>query len=143
MTITTASDLRNWVDTATSGWYERTDADLTIMTEKIRIMSHPAWGEDWTEFFETLPENLAVLTLPHYFKITTTAESAAGGAGLGYESLYGNGPRYFWDYEEAVGRCRDLNNDEPGDYLNGTYSIHERFMGDDDGDDYAKRQLGL
>jgi hypothetical protein len=55
-TMTTKRDLRNWVDTATSGWPERADTDVDAITDAIQAMNHPQWGTDWTEFLESLPE---------------------------------------------------------------------------------------
>lgn len=55
-TITTVRDLRNWVDAATNGWHERGDNDVDTITEAIRSGDHPAWGDDWSEFFESLPD---------------------------------------------------------------------------------------
>ena len=54
-TMTTKRDLRNWVDTATSGWDVREDGDVDAITDAIQAMDHPAWGTDWTEFLEALP----------------------------------------------------------------------------------------
>ena len=52
--ITTRDDLRNYLDSATSGWYERTDAELEELTDAVQSNEHPQWGSDWTEFLESL-----------------------------------------------------------------------------------------
>lgn len=60
--ITTLADLRNWVDEHTSDWHDRQDAEVDAITEAIsRRPDCPAWGEDWTEFFATLPDDLALV----------------------------------------------------------------------------------
>lgn len=53
-TMTTARDLRNWVDSATSGWPDRGEEDVDAITEAIRADEHPAWGTDWSEYLESL-----------------------------------------------------------------------------------------
>jgi hypothetical protein len=55
-TMTTNRDLRNWVDDVTSGWVERTDADVDAITDTIQAMDHPRWGADWSEWLDGLPE---------------------------------------------------------------------------------------
>jgi hypothetical protein len=55
-TMTTKRDLRNWVDDATSGWWERTDADVDAITNAIQADNHPAWGTDWSAYLDALPE---------------------------------------------------------------------------------------
>lgn len=57
-TITTRRDLRNWVDTSTTNWDDRTDEQVDQITDSIRGMDHPAWGTDWTEFLSELPDDL-------------------------------------------------------------------------------------
>jgi len=58
--MTTVNDLRNWVDTAT--WEGRTEADLDTLVDAIRTKEGcPAWGEDFREFLDRLPENLVEL----------------------------------------------------------------------------------
>ena len=54
--MTSKTDLRNWVDTATSDWMERTEKDVADITGAIQGMDHPRWGSDWTEFLDSLPE---------------------------------------------------------------------------------------
>ena len=56
--FSTVRDLRNWVDGVTVNWPDRTDEVLNELTEAIRAMDHPAWGDDWTDFLDSLPENL-------------------------------------------------------------------------------------
>lgn len=56
ITMTTAADLRNWVDGATAGWLERSDSDVDRITDAIRSMDHPAWGWNWRRFLDSLPE---------------------------------------------------------------------------------------
>lgn len=53
--MTTKNDLRNWVDAATTGW-ERGAADVDTITDAIQATDHPAWGTDWTEYLDGLPE---------------------------------------------------------------------------------------
>lgn len=60
-TMTTRNDLRNWVDSVTTNWDGRTDADVDAITDTIQADNHPAWGTDWSEFLATLPENLVEL----------------------------------------------------------------------------------
>lgn len=60
-TMTTVRDLRNWVDSVTCSWDDRTDADVETIVDVIRSMDRPAWGTDWREFLDSLPENLADL----------------------------------------------------------------------------------
>ena len=54
--MTTMNDLRNWVDSATSNWESRTDADIDAIARAIQATDHPAWGRDWSEFLESLPD---------------------------------------------------------------------------------------
>lgn len=54
--MTTKRDLRNWVDDVTSGWGERTDADVDAITDAIQADDHPAWGVDWSDYLDSLPE---------------------------------------------------------------------------------------
>ena len=55
--FTTVNDLRNWADAATTNWGGRTQADLDAIVEYVRTQDHcPAWGQDWTEYLESLPE---------------------------------------------------------------------------------------
>jgi hypothetical protein len=53
-TMTTRRDLRNWVDSATTNWDVRSDADVDAMTDWIQRDDHPAWGSDWTAYLEEL-----------------------------------------------------------------------------------------
>lgn len=49
--ITTVNDLRNWVDSVTSNWDVRTDADVDAIADAIRNMDDaPRYGTDWREF---------------------------------------------------------------------------------------------
>ncbi len=54
--ITTRADLRNWVWEYAGKAGEREIDDITnyIQNDSAR----PAWGTDWSDYFETLPENL-------------------------------------------------------------------------------------
>jgi len=52
--MTTANDLRNWIDDATSNWHNRTDADMQRILDAIRADNCPAWGDDWQDYLETL-----------------------------------------------------------------------------------------
>ncbi len=58
--MTTRRDLRNWVDSATSNWDSRTDADIEAVTNAIQAMNHPQWGTDWSEFLDSLPDLVAL-----------------------------------------------------------------------------------
>ncbi len=58
-TFTTINDIRNWVDTATSNWDDRTDEQVDTLTRYIR--SNVDYGRNADEFLETLPDNLADL----------------------------------------------------------------------------------
>ena len=49
-TIFSRRDLKNWVDTATSGWENRLDSDVELITESIHWMDNPGYGQDWEEF---------------------------------------------------------------------------------------------
>lgn len=57
--ITTKTDLRNWV------WERLHDADeAEIVATVDAIAGHPErphYGDDWTEFFQSLPDNLCEL----------------------------------------------------------------------------------
>ena len=55
MTLTTRSDLRNWIWERIS---DATEADIESITNAIQADDHPRWGNDWTEYLESLPENL-------------------------------------------------------------------------------------
>lgn len=61
-TITTVRDLRNWVDSATDGWWERTDEMVDELTESICSMNHPAYGTDWSAWLADLPELTEFIT---------------------------------------------------------------------------------
>lgn len=55
--MTTVADLRNWVDSVTSNWWERTDAQVAELVQVIRSLPDcPNWGADWSEFLDALPE---------------------------------------------------------------------------------------
>lgn len=55
-TINSRRDLRNWVDSHTSNWADRTAEDVEQLTDTLRQMNHPEWGADWSEWLENLPE---------------------------------------------------------------------------------------
>lgn len=56
-TMTTVNDLRNWVDSVTTNWDNRTDEDVGHIVDEIRNMDgRPAWGADWIGFLDRLPE---------------------------------------------------------------------------------------
>ena len=57
--FTTINDVRNWVDTATSSWDDRTEEQVETLTRHIR--DNIEYGRDATEFLGTLPDNLADL----------------------------------------------------------------------------------
>lgn len=81
-----------------------------------------------------------------YYKVVSSEESVMAGAGLGYEEIYGNRPRYYWSREQAKQRAALLNSPEYGDAGSGTYSVEERQFYhdgsfDDDADTYAREQL--
>jgi hypothetical protein len=60
MTIfTTITDIRNWVDTATSNWADRTDDQVNRIVGVIRDNTDYGRGAD--DYLETLPDNLADL----------------------------------------------------------------------------------
>jgi hypothetical protein len=81
-----------------------------------------------------------------YYRVVCRREADMDGAGLGYEDVYGDGPRYFWSPAEAARAAARLNGTGSAD-LRGTYSVEARHLrGDDDlddEDDYARPQLGL
>jgi hypothetical protein len=55
--MVTAGDLRNWVDSATDNWIDRTDADIDAIVDGIRNRDDcPAWGRDWSEYLNGLPD---------------------------------------------------------------------------------------
>lgn len=63
--MTTAADLRNWIDGATSDWLARNAGEIDTITTVIQAMDHPRWGADWTEFLATLPDLVdLVVTCP-------------------------------------------------------------------------------
>jgi len=79
-----------------------------------------------------------------YFKVVSTRE--ADGV-LGYEELYGNGPRYFLLRLVAEANAAAMNRDGFGSVeLVGTYSVEERKMyddgtADDSDDEFFRRQI--
>lgn len=75
-----------------------------------------------------------------YFKIECSREFEMAGAGLGYEEIFGDEPRYFLDRGEADATCERLNSSGSDD-LNGTYNVAERNEGDDADDYYCARQI--
>jgi hypothetical protein len=54
--IVTKTDLRNWVDSATANWHERTDEDVDTITDALQSLDHPRWGSDWSDFLESCDE---------------------------------------------------------------------------------------
>lgn len=59
MRFTTIRDIRNWVDSATCNWDDRTDDEVSRLTDYIR--DNIDYGVDASEFLESLPDNLADL----------------------------------------------------------------------------------
>jgi hypothetical protein len=56
-TITTRRDLRNWVDSATTNWEDRADADVDALVVAILGREDcPRYGQSWTDFLESLPD---------------------------------------------------------------------------------------
>ena len=66
-----------------------------------------------------------------YYRVTTRA-----GNGLGYESLYGDEPRYYLTREAAQARADALNQPCEDPSLEGTYFVEERRDGQDKDDEY-------
>ena len=58
-TFTTITDIRNWVDSATSSWDNRTTEQVETLTSIIR--ANVDYGRDADEYLATLPDNLAEL----------------------------------------------------------------------------------
>lgn len=60
MTIfTTINDIRNWVDSATVSWDDRTAEQVETLAGIIR--ANVEYGCDADDYLETLPDNLADL----------------------------------------------------------------------------------
>lgn len=83
-----------------------------------------------------------------YYRVATTLEHEMAGAGLGYDEMYGDGPRYFWDRNDADKRIAELNASLAGDPLQNTYWVDERMVYqdgdfDDKYDASAREQLAL
>jgi hypothetical protein len=81
-----------------------------------------------------------------YYKIVLDREHELAGAGLGYDELFGDALRYYWDRGAAQRAAVWLN--EMGEDETGTYRIVERHCyadgsWDDEGDAYAAEQLSL
>jgi hypothetical protein len=57
--FTTIKDVRNWVDSATSNWDDRTDEQVSELVDIVR--SNINYGQDASEYLESLPDNLADL----------------------------------------------------------------------------------
>lgn len=54
--ISSLNDLRNWVDNRTA------DDEVDAIADAIRdTCDCPAWGDDWSEFLESLPDDLGEL----------------------------------------------------------------------------------
>lgn len=82
-----------------------------------------------------------------YYRVACTREHEMSGAGLGYEEIYGDGPRFFWDRADALVRCDVLNCTNSED-LTGCYSVevgrvYADGSWDDDGNTHARAQLGM
>ena len=57
--MTTVNDLRTWVDERTSDCEGLTGEAMDCIVDTIRVMPGcPAWGEDFSEFLDRLPEDL-------------------------------------------------------------------------------------
>jgi hypothetical protein len=54
--ITTKTELRNWVDSATTNWDGRSDEMLSDLVDALQASDHPAWGTDWSEWLDALPD---------------------------------------------------------------------------------------
>lgn len=53
-TITTATDIRNWLDSSRYDVRSECGADAVVRAvEAIRADDHPAWGADWTDYLES------------------------------------------------------------------------------------------
>lgn len=85
-----------------------------------------------------------------YYKIVCSKEHQMNGAGLGYDEIFGDYRRYWWDRATAEDQAGILNRciGSCGLELQGTYSIRERLMyadgsWDDDGDSHSADQLGI
>lgn len=79
-----------------------------------------------------------------YYKVVCGDEQEM--TGLGYEEIYGSRPRFFWSRPAAERRAAELNSPEWGDAGCGSYRVESRQWyddgsWDDEGDDYAQRQL--
>jgi hypothetical protein len=66
-----------------------------------------------------------------YYKVTCAEEHDMAGAGLGYEEIYGDGPRFFWDQKQAKQRAVELNAQTASDNGAGTYTVQARHAYDD------------
>lgn len=58
-TFTTINDIRNWVDSATANWDDRTADQIETLTGIIR--ANVDYGRGADEYLATLPDNLADL----------------------------------------------------------------------------------
>lgn len=59
------NDLRTWVAERTTAETTQEDTDAIIQAIRVR-RERPAFGMDWTEFLDSLPEHLIELTYPLY-----------------------------------------------------------------------------
>jgi hypothetical protein len=55
--ITTARDIEVWVDEQ-MGNSNPNKGDEEKLVSAIQALDHPPFGEDWQEFFESLPEDI-------------------------------------------------------------------------------------
>jgi hypothetical protein len=83
-----------------------------------------------------------------YYKVVCDQEGEAGGAGIGYEELFGDSAAYFWTRDEADRVAARLNDEQAGAETAYTYRVERRAAyddgsWDDEGDEYAVGQLGL
>lgn len=55
--ITTAKDIEVWVDEQ-MGSSTPNEGDKQKLVAAIQALNHPPYGEDWQEFFESLPDDI-------------------------------------------------------------------------------------
>lgn len=55
--ISSATDIEIWVDEQ-MGSSTPDEGDKEELVSAIQALDHPPFGEDWQEFFESLPDNI-------------------------------------------------------------------------------------
>ena len=72
-----------------------------------------------------------------YYKVVLEGELVNYGGGIGYEELFGDQPRYFWERSQAERRATEL-----GGSVN-ERRIYDDGSFDDEDDDFARQQLDI